>query len=309
MCDLPHRSRRQAFTLVELMVVIIIIAVIATLAVVIAPRIGQQGKAGRGADQLQSWLLIAKQRALRDRVPTGIRFLVDSNNQATKLAYVQQPDDFTGGAFSKAQSAGATVTADFIGVDFTGDGLGQGVADQSPVLPGDYLELNGGGPVIPITNVNNATQLQLKSLPVNPTNSTTNYRIIRQPRPLAGEDPLLLPQDVIIDFSAVTVDATTSIQLSPNTPKRTVGTSSFYEIIFSPSGGVVGQGTSTQNKIGLFFRDVTRDNLNDGEPVVLTVNVRTGQIAIFPVDFQNYPNNLKQWVPYNFASDPRASGT
>ena len=66
-------KHRDAFTLIELLVVIGIILLIAALGVTMLPRFQQDQKVQRGSDQLQQYLLIAKQCAKRDLLATGIR--------------------------------------------------------------------------------------------------------------------------------------------------------------------------------------------------------------------------------------------
>src|SRR5262249_13601954 len=104
------------------------------------------------------------------------------------------------------------------------------------------------------------------------------------PRPLLGEDSLFLPADVIIDLS-----------LSLNVPVR----QSYPEILFAPSGAVVGAGTATNDKIVLWVRDGFRDNITDGEPVLVLINVLSGKVGAVPVDPGNY---------YSFTTDQRAGG-
>src|SRR5262245_11737695 len=92
--------RRRGFTLVEMLVAIGILTVIATLSIAVIPKIQERTKASKGGDQIQGWLLIAKQRALRDRVPSGVRLIVDPDGYVRNLQYIQQPDKFTGGQLS-----------------------------------------------------------------------------------------------------------------------------------------------------------------------------------------------------------------
>src|SRR5438874_2737708 len=99
-----HRPNRPAFTLIELLVVMGIIAFVAALAVLLVPNLARSEKASRGAQQLQGILFIAKQQALRDRNPYGIRLLRESNDpkspdylRVRSFQYVQQPPDFSGG--------------------------------------------------------------------------------------------------------------------------------------------------------------------------------------------------------------------
>src|SRR5215831_9635162 len=105
---MSHRNRlvfrRRAFTLVEMLVAIGILTVIATLSIAIIPKIQERTKASKAGDQIQGWLLISKQMAQRDRLPTGVRLLVEPASPTTffvrTLQYIQQPDKFTGGVAS-----------------------------------------------------------------------------------------------------------------------------------------------------------------------------------------------------------------
>src|SRR5437588_10342280 len=71
--DLRIVGRRRGFTLVEMLVVLALMLVLAALAVAFVPRMNERAKTPRGASQLQMWLLIARQWAKRDNIPTGIR--------------------------------------------------------------------------------------------------------------------------------------------------------------------------------------------------------------------------------------------
>src|SRR5262249_4825354 len=154
----------------------------------------------RAVDQLSQWLLTAKQRAKRDGVPTGVRLLQDpSTGLFTQLEYVQQPDPYTGGLCTSVNATNSggvlfsTVTLQLGGVDFEG----AATTDLTSwlVQAGDYLELNGGGPVYLIQGVK-STQLTLVNTQITIAAPTPNYRIIRQPRRLPGEDVMTLPQDM-----------------------------------------------------------------------------------------------------------------
>jgi hypothetical protein len=310
-----------------MLVAILIMLALATILLALAPRVAQGQKAARGADLLQGWLLIAKQRALRDQVPTGIRFQMvsttagDPNYQLVRdLQYIQQPDDFTAVSFSSGSATAGTITVTqpsgtwqaslqgaTVGVDFFGGfGPQQGdPANQNQALwavqPGDYLELQGGGPLHQITGVSASMPagpppataigdtLTLLSGPANAyTNPTAAYRIIRAPRLLTGETPLQMPQDVAIDLN----------HSNPPTP----GTSSYVDILFSPAGGVLGQST-TGLPVILWVRDITQDSYLTGEPRLVGVQYSTGFIAVHPVDVSSSPT-----APYTFVLDGRSSG-
>jgi type II secretory pathway pseudopilin PulG len=155
------------------MLIVVTIMLIITVAVVaVAPRFTDDRKLTRAADQIAQTFLTAKQRALRDQIPTGVRLLIDqqrSNLKAyppiilvTEMQYIQQPDDFKGPDVSGAGITVGPITISGVnngfpvlaavgyGVDFTG-----GFNDQSlwSVQPGDNLEVKGNGLIHLITNV------------------------------------------------------------------------------------------------------------------------------------------------------------
>lgn len=90
-------TRRAAFTLVELLVAMSLAVVILSLAVAVSrTSTFESYKAVGAADKLSQWLLIAKQRALRDKAPRGLRLLVDpATGRATEVAYIEQPEAWT----------------------------------------------------------------------------------------------------------------------------------------------------------------------------------------------------------------------
>jgi prepilin-type N-terminal cleavage/methylation domain-containing protein len=232
-----HRTnlsrRRPAFTLIEMLVVIGIIVVLATLSVAIIPSVQQRTKAARAADQVQGWLLIARERALRDRLPRGVRLIIDVDSRfgyvARNLVYIEQPDPFTGGAImfdTPGQPTSLMNKASFVGnVDITG-----GQAGTQPfndplwlIQPGDYLQIQGGGshfitavyppnpaagtPAYVLTATNLWDSVNLPPAPATPTPpypaySTTAYLVTRSPRPIADEKALTLPDDVVIDLNS-----------------------------------------------------------------------------------------------------------
>jgi prepilin-type N-terminal cleavage/methylation domain-containing protein len=94
---------RRGFTLVELLVVIAIIVGLMAMVALAAPRFAERQGPSRGAMQLQSWLNLSRQMAIRDQRPRGLRILPPATggvsipndaNYARELVYIEQPDDF-----------------------------------------------------------------------------------------------------------------------------------------------------------------------------------------------------------------------
>jgi type II secretory pathway pseudopilin PulG len=339
-----NRRCLKAYTLIELIVVMGIIMVLAGLLIVMWPGLQSSTAAQQNADRIQGMLLIAKQRGLRDGRPTGVRLVLsdpvnDPYSAVSQLMYVQQPDPYTPPVISTTANGSTTVNIGtlqatqgaqsqltFAGslpspsypnpVDFTG---GLTVPTDYLVQSGDYLEINGGGALHKIVtvaydSVNNVTVPNILTVAdtVSLTTPTTNWRIVRQPRPLAGEEPINLNGTIIIDLRLYN-----GVYLSQNVPLRqlsTDGTSPplyFREIMFAPSGSVVSQGTSGNDKILLWVRDgfvpitspPTKDDPTKGEPVLIGIQIGTGLIGGYPVDVTQAGGDY-----FSNTRDPHASG-
>jgi prepilin-type N-terminal cleavage/methylation domain-containing protein len=313
---------RPGFTLIELLVVMAIMAFLATVAVLMLPRLNENQRAGRGADQLQGWLLIAKQRALRSGLPCGLRFVDDQSPAAqglwmTEALYIEQPPDLVifmpngaggqivrGVTVTPIASGGATLTLEPppAGVtlaagqsDFTG-GDTTSTTSLWPVQPGDYVELQGGGLLLqisPTAGSVTATTLTTTSAPANPPPSTQvikSYRIIRGTRVVQGEEPLKLPNNVgifkgiLVDYTGGTPSQTVSLVKVPGTRVGNLQGkgSNAFEILFAPSGRVL---TPNVDPIWIWIADETADDpTRQNEPVILSIKAATGLIANYPVD-------------------------
>jgi hypothetical protein len=284
---------RGAWTLIEMIVVMSLLVVLATLALAISPRLLDQAKSARGASQLQGWLLVAKQMAKRDRRSAGLRMDVDTQGFVRQVAYIQQPDDLPG----QGTCRGCT-GRNPLQFDPPTDFIGSQAADpgQYLVLAGDYLELNGGGPVHQIQAVGGRAALDMAVPATIP--GTHTWRILRQPRLMAGEPPLPLPLDVAVDLNPGR-SLGVPVRLLPPPPGSNAAPAAFWEILFAPSGAVIGQGT-VGARILLWVRDVTFEDPYEAAPTILAVEVRTGLISAHPVN--------RTGDPYLFAKDNRSSG-
>jgi hypothetical protein len=248
---------------------------------------------------MSEWLLSAKQRARRDQVPTGIRLQMDASGLYSQVVYIQQPDTLYGvnvGGTCKA-TVGPVSTVNFANVDFLGAAASPGQAGVALVQPGDYLYLpvianslhqvaSVGLPAAGLTPVTLLAPAQGGST-VNLAADTQNYQFFRQPRVLSGEEVKQLPGSVAVN-----------IAMSLNVPVRTVGALSYYEIVFGPTGAVMGSGTRS-GKIVLWMQDYATDT-TPGPTTLISIQTRTGGIGAFPVA----PGSNA----YAFTEDGRAGG-
>jgi len=295
------RTRADGYTLVELIIVIAIIAMLAAMTVALWPAFRSSTATTLNADRVQGMLLASKSQATRDKVPTGVRLILSNNdpnnlNAVTQLIYISQPTPFAPPAGSLLGATSASSTVSFSGsVDFTG---GLTAVTDYPVQTGDYLEINGGGPVHKIAAVA-AQQLMLVDTITVATN-TANWRIIRQPRPIPGEESVDLTGHVIIDLDpTLSLNVPVRIVQPPGSP--TPAPVRYIEILFSPSGSVIGQGTTSNDKIILWVRDPQQAKVTDGQPVLIAIQIGTGLIGGYPVDASG-PD------PFINTRDPHASG-
>jgi prepilin-type N-terminal cleavage/methylation domain-containing protein len=318
----PRGNGRPAFTLIELLVVIFLILLLAALAAAFYPDISRSNRSSTGASSLQGWLLIAKQRAKRDGLPTGIRFITGENGGfafCTQMVYIQQPPDFAVGRCTATSSPNTTPMTATLNTNVQASQYTQaGYEDQFDVQNGDYFELYGGSYIRQIFSVTaspSSTTLSMlpaagrgQSMPVlgtstSPvvpttglaTNPGPNYRIIRQPRELPGEPILTLPYNIAIDMNkgSNVGGIAGNTQTFSNPPTRTslnpTSSYSYREIVFSPAGAVVGAGNQNpyDGQIYLWVRDIAVPDISSdpeqGYPTIVSVQTRSGFISAYPV--------------------------
>lgn len=288
-----NNTTRPGFTLIELLVVIGVIVVLAGLVIYFGPGISKGERAARGASDLQGKLFSARQQALRNRMPYGIRLLRDSNDPANpgffvarSFQFISQPLDYRRGS---VQSQATTDIVLFNGPDLTG-----GLADPALwlVQPGDALQV-GNEPATLIKEVNRPGDPP-NTVRTNAPNGavafdTDDYRVFRAARPAPGEEVVRLPEDIIIDlrdgFSELVWEA-------PPT--------NHAEILFAPSGRVLNS-AGRVGRIVLWVRDETADVATSSEQSLIVVLTRSGNIASVPVDVGGSD-------PKAFLKDPRTYG-
>jgi len=97
------KAFRSGFTLIELLVVLSLIVILASLTVAFLPNAFNSATEAKAATLVQSWLNTARQRALRDQAPRGLRLWIGTtligaqtlNNVVTQCQYIEKPDDYS----------------------------------------------------------------------------------------------------------------------------------------------------------------------------------------------------------------------
>jgi prepilin-type N-terminal cleavage/methylation domain-containing protein len=91
------RNTRRGFTLIELLVVLGLLATLAAMAMVVAPGIMERDRSVEAVTSLKQWLEISRARAARDRLPRGVRLIVDTTKPVsdqlwvTECQYIEAP--------------------------------------------------------------------------------------------------------------------------------------------------------------------------------------------------------------------------
>lgn len=290
-----HLPPRRGLTLIELMVVVFILGVLFALGVYFYPSYSAKQKMVTATDRITGMLLMAKQRAKRDGLVTGLR--ITTTGSVTELTYIQQPDTPSAGRASRLQPngpPGSPTSNLLINASLNPSGVG-------PLIePGDYIELNGGGRLhqvlaVLIPTAGNTPVVIDHSMATTETytaqaggENLSNYRVFAQARPLTGEQVVELP-------NAVVASTTLSVPAFDAAPNR-------LDVLFSPAGNVVVQ-TNTHGQVFIVVEDVDPANATVGAAprFIVAVRLRTGAIGV-------YPYNEAGPDPYSFAKDGRSSG-
>jgi prepilin-type N-terminal cleavage/methylation domain-containing protein len=328
-------SPRPAFTLVELMVVIVIVGILAALTILIFPKLQYSQSVAKGADVVQGQLYLAKQMALRDQLPRGVRFIPNAAAGGfDSVQLIEQPRPYNKGTISTLPTAadGPGPTSGLWQVNFSAT-VNSDFANGA-VLAGDFLDLSAAGDLytvnqhamhkimavswvaggglpappasLPAVAAPTVWLLSQPTLPPTPTPLppplNLPYKIVRAPRPMIGVGPVALPSDIFVDKGNDPGLGGQSLITQDPTPSGAAtfppAVGSNYDIMFAPSGKVLGL-AGTQGKVVLWIWDPTR---SAPEQVLVAVFTQTGNIATQPV------NEVAGGDPYLFIKDGTTSG-
>jgi prepilin-type N-terminal cleavage/methylation domain-containing protein len=354
--------RRRGFTLIEMLLVIGILIILITLAALFLPNLDRNKGVPNAVTQVEGWIRLSKNQALRDGAPRGIRLIPDPNNptQCRQLQYIEQPDPLAPKGTTPPTAANpnglrigllvSTVnpnpapapppypnplpsTATLVLID---PATNQPVAANNwddplnpQILPGDFLELTGSPSVLArimpqgappqgaapsptFPGSQRSTLLLDRSIDgtdVAPLLLTDGFRVIRSPRPLAGEPALDLHKDVYIDFAncypcpVPLNDPNTGLPVPSGSPPygsiytayQPWSPTGSIDILFNSNGLVA---NSTTGQLIVAVRHVDRPN----DMIFVVIYTRTGKVTAVPVF--DAPNQ----DPYGFARDGRSPG-
>lgn len=340
---------RPAFTLIELLIVIGLIVLLASLAAMFLPNLDRNKGVPNATTQLEGWIRLGRNQALRDAVPTGIRLIQDPNNptRANAIQYIVQPEPIAPRGTVTQNGVPMRIavlittpanpptlppypllspaSAILVLLDPT---TGQPVSSwnwddaQTPqIFPGDFFELTASPNVVARITAGPGPSPLFPQAPrcmitldrgidgtdVAPLILTDGFRIIRAPRPLAGEPLLQMHRDVFIDLTwcyPCPIQLTDINGNAVNTGSPPYGNGVTYfqqwgpsgpmDVLFNSSGNVASAPTG---QLILCVQHVDRPN----DRLFVVIQTRTGKVTA--VNWADFGND-----PYAFARDGRGSG-
>jgi prepilin-type N-terminal cleavage/methylation domain-containing protein len=315
-------DRREAFTLIELIVVVAIILAIAALAAAFAPSFNDSTNLSRAIDTVEQTLLTAKVRAKRDQLATGVRFIQasgDAPNTYSQMQFIQQPDPLAGGTLVFVPTGGAqppgsvayqTVTnnnpgtiyltngillsavpnasgsiVSFGNVDF---GLGGVTNPQEWVVqPGDFLELRDGGVSYINTVTSSTSGGPVNQIYIGITGALTTYDTSLSITTPTTNYRILRQPRLLVGEPPVALPNNFAFDMGLTT---TLGANAVQngpsglgpEILFSPTGAVVGTNAGS-GKLYMVVHDVIATPVDLDRAGIVAVQCRTGFIGAYGV--------------------------
>ncbi|MBA4031139.1 MAG: hypothetical protein C0478_09665 [Planctomyces sp.] len=329
---------RGGFTLIELLVVI---SILVTLLVITGSmvRLSLNGdKVRAGARQVQSFLQGARDRAIYAKSPVGVRFIKSPGNDRTitSMIYIQPGELWSDGTIQLRRNETNLTSNDVLVVgEEAGTNWANLIARQR--FPNDVrirIPKGSAGTWYRATLDTSAGQIRLRlttpfRLPAETASGelvafaagrdgVSTYDLQLDPVPFVGQKPVFLPNDVVIhlDRCSRNLDglATASNRgsllptawrdASVNPPRY----SNQIDVMFSPSGTVIGQAATT----GLLHFYVgtqkdadldrlaweggatpeTEDSENRGDKLIVTVATRTGATSSHAITFGSGSDRL-----------------
>ena len=228
--DRMPRASRQGFTIIELLVTLAVMAVLAAMTVFAMGPLQDRSSVSGGASLLQTWLNTARQRAIRDKNTSGIRFLPGStlpSQQSANPYYVTQMVYLEGGTevFGTLSFMPNPPTNPTINPPTTTFTLSITLPTSPPFSSSDTIVINSGLPHQILVAPGGGSTVTIAGIwpYAIPPQSALPFRIIRGPTALTGasvsadsENILTMPRGSCINFNPQTVST-----LYPGSPPGT----------------------------------------------------------------------------------------
>lgn len=299
--DIKNRLQiRKGMTLVELLVVMSIMVTFAAITAAFYPSISSDNQIAQTANKIQNILVGARQKARRDFNATGVRFFPDATNpsSATQMMLVQKPVDLTGLSLGASLHQPQLLTNPTI-IQFSIPVWGFPTGEDLIMANDIFVE--------PVTN--NSTQILSKGVlntqmiiksnfyspNINPANPILNYKIIRRPRIVPGEEAIPMPDGYEILLGANFYG-----------PKVNPSDSSI-DVCFEKTGALYQIDFASNVYIWVHKTGSTKYAEDDA---IIGVQRNNGRVAVFPVgpvDFSNN-NNITLHNPFMYATNPTNEG-
>ena len=300
-------KKTSGFTLVELLVVMTIMVVFASLTAAFYPSLKADNAISRVSTMVQSNFVAARQRAKRDRVPTGIRMQLDADGRCTQLLLVQKPEELNVNTLGSITAAAGGV------LTFVNDLRQDGYEDL--IFPYDCVVNNSSGESLAVKGINQGLNPADKKQAFYESNFSvpnfnqlpfSDYRVIRMPRTIPGENKVDIPDEYEISLSKFgSIVAGKESFSRSNLPISTTVVGGVFDIIFDPTGTVSSSGLSGDAVLWLHkFTNEPTDFSNDALICIRKIN---GKVGSFPVDRLNN-SNPTDFSPFGFTKDPRNEG-
>lgn len=194
MSSSQSQTKRSAYTLIELMVVLGIVLGVMGLVVAFYPNYSQREDLYRSGDILRNTLMRARAWAQRDKVTTGISFGSSGGNLGATLTFTQAPPVIYGTSDTTTASGTNPLTINFRSANPSSFSPAIGSGDFIFSESGQEALLINGAPTISGSSVS----FPLANAPTTPVK---NFQIIRQPSPMPAEPVITLSPSVFLDLT------------------------------------------------------------------------------------------------------------
>lgn len=306
-----NSSSRRGFTLIELMVVLVVLLIVGLLGFTFFNSASKADLTRGGARNAQSFLEGARDRAIHDNLPRGVRFLRSPNdpNVIDRMVYIGPAGILSEGEIQ----IDATSMRQIVFPDSRLNVLWDRLVTRGLITTGNWLTLKNGGNIVGRFAIRVMGQ-DAMGMPLNPKQyfltknapmplgTNLEYELHLGPSILPNQEPRQLPGKVLIDIQRSRFgDQPLSAVLPAGAP---------LDVIFSPRGTIVGNAAQA-GRIQLVVRSLgdyeerptmTQAEVQDNEnpTLVVVITTQTGSVSAHELSDLYQPDPM---MP-NYNPDP-----